>query len=218
MDPPLGVLHPQQTVAEAVAELRELAGRAMVTYGYVLDDAGKLLGVIVFRELLFAEPHQRLEQVMLRDPFSLNPHRAGPRRHEGRAAPPLPGVPGVRRRRPPRRHRARADAVRGAGVRDQRAAGQDGRCREGGAGFDAVAAEPALPPSLAAVQPAHRLRRRRGRRSLRGDDRPDRGPRGVPARCSPASRATPGARRSRSRSAASRSASSRPAEARRLVV
>jgi magnesium transporter len=74
MDPPLGVLRPQQTVAEAVAELRELAGRAMVTYGYVLDDAGKLLGVIVFRELLFADPQQRLEQVMLRDPFALDPN------------------------------------------------------------------------------------------------------------------------------------------------
>jgi magnesium transporter len=74
MDPPLGVLRPDQTVAEAVAELRELAGRAMVTYGYVLGDGGKLLGVIVFRELLFAEPSQTLAQVMLRDPFALNPH------------------------------------------------------------------------------------------------------------------------------------------------
>lgn len=74
MDPPLGVLRPYQTVTEAIAELRELAGRAMVTYGYVLDDAGKLLGVIVFRELLFADPQQRLEQVMLRDPFSLDPN------------------------------------------------------------------------------------------------------------------------------------------------
>ena len=73
MDPPLGVLRPDQTVAEAVADLRELAARAMVTYGYVLDAAGKLLGVIVFRELLFADPSQRLEQVMLRDPFSLDP-------------------------------------------------------------------------------------------------------------------------------------------------
>ncbi|MCC6848824.1 MAG: magnesium transporter [Deltaproteobacteria bacterium] len=73
MDPPLGVLRPEQTVAEAVAELRELAGRAMVTYGYVLDPAGILLGVIVFRELLFADPQQRLDQVMLRDPFWLNP-------------------------------------------------------------------------------------------------------------------------------------------------
>jgi magnesium transporter len=62
MDPPLGVLRPEQTVAEAVAELRELAARAQVTYGYVLDPARRLLGVIVFRELLYAEPSQRLEQ------------------------------------------------------------------------------------------------------------------------------------------------------------
>lgn len=73
MDPPLGVLRPEQTVAEAVAELRELAARAMVTYGYVLDDAGRLLGVIVFRELLFADPQQRLHEVMLREPFALRP-------------------------------------------------------------------------------------------------------------------------------------------------
>jgi magnesium transporter len=73
MDPPLGVLRPDQTVAEAIAELRELTARAMVTYGYVLDDAGRLLGVIVFRELLFADPAQRLSEVMLREPFALRP-------------------------------------------------------------------------------------------------------------------------------------------------
>jgi magnesium transporter len=73
MDPPLGILRPDQTVAEAIATLRELTGRAMVTYGYVLDPGGRLLGVIVFRELLFADPSQRVEQVMLREPFSLRP-------------------------------------------------------------------------------------------------------------------------------------------------
>lgn len=73
MDPPLGVLRPEQTVEEAITELRELSARAMVTYGYVLDDAGRLLGVIVFRELLFADPRQRLHEVMLREPFSLRP-------------------------------------------------------------------------------------------------------------------------------------------------
>jgi magnesium transporter len=72
MDPPLGVLRPEQTVAEAVAELRELAARALVTYGFVVDD-GRLIGVIVFRELLFAAPEQRIAQVMLRAPFSLRP-------------------------------------------------------------------------------------------------------------------------------------------------
>ncbi|MCC6764545.1 MAG: magnesium transporter [Deltaproteobacteria bacterium] len=73
MDPPLGVLRPDQTVAEAVEVLRELTARAMVTYGYVLDERGRLLGVIVFRELLFASPEQHITEVMLRDPFSLRP-------------------------------------------------------------------------------------------------------------------------------------------------
>jgi magnesium transporter len=73
MDPPLGILRPEQTVAEAIVHLRALTGRAMITYGYVLDPGGRLLGVIVFRELLFADPSQRIEQVMLREPFSLRP-------------------------------------------------------------------------------------------------------------------------------------------------
>jgi magnesium transporter len=73
MDPPLGVLRPDQTVTDAIAELRELAGRALVTYGFVLDAAGRLIGVVVFRDLLFADPSSRVEQVMLREPFSLRP-------------------------------------------------------------------------------------------------------------------------------------------------
>lgn len=73
MDPPIGLLRPDQTVAEAIAELRTLTGRALITYGYVLDDGGRLLGVIVFRELLFADPGQRIAEVMLREPFSLRP-------------------------------------------------------------------------------------------------------------------------------------------------
>jgi magnesium transporter len=73
MDPPLGVLRPEQTVTEAIAELRELAARALVTYGFVVDGAARLIGVIVFRELLFADAQQRVEQVMLREPFSLRP-------------------------------------------------------------------------------------------------------------------------------------------------
>jgi magnesium transporter len=73
MDPPLGVLRPEQTVAEAIVELRDLSARALVTYGYVLDAAGRLIGVIVFRELLFADPKDRLDHVMLREPFALHP-------------------------------------------------------------------------------------------------------------------------------------------------
>jgi magnesium transporter len=73
MDPPVAVLKPEQTVAEVVERLRGLVKKALVTYGWVVDEAGCLKGVIVFRELLFAEPTQRIDQIMVKDPFALRP-------------------------------------------------------------------------------------------------------------------------------------------------
>jgi magnesium transporter len=73
MDPPIGVLHPETTIEEAVDELRTLVKRAFVTYLFVTDKAGRLVGVVVMREMLLGERSQRLEEIMLRDPFFLTP-------------------------------------------------------------------------------------------------------------------------------------------------
>jgi len=73
MDPPLGVLHPDSTIGEAIDELRRLVKRAFITYLYVTNHLGRLVGVVVMRELLLGDRSQRLEEVMLRDPFFLTP-------------------------------------------------------------------------------------------------------------------------------------------------
>ena len=73
MEPALAVFPPEMTVAQTVAELRTLVKSAFITYGYVTDAAGKLLGVITMRDLLFAEDHTRLDALMLRDVFALAP-------------------------------------------------------------------------------------------------------------------------------------------------
>ena len=73
MEPALAVFPPEMTVAQAVAELRTLLKFAFITYGYVTDPAGKLLGVITMRDLLFADDPTRLDALMLRDVFSLTP-------------------------------------------------------------------------------------------------------------------------------------------------
>jgi magnesium transporter len=73
MERPLAVFRPETTVAEATETLRELVKKAFITYGFVTDADGKLLGVFAFRELLFAQPGERLGDIMLRDPFSLRP-------------------------------------------------------------------------------------------------------------------------------------------------
>lgn len=65
------VFRPTETVADAVERLREVVRQALITYGYVVDDAGTLIGVLIFRELLFAEDDDLLGDVMLTDPYAL---------------------------------------------------------------------------------------------------------------------------------------------------
>jgi len=72
MSPPVGLFAPQTTVAEATEQLREQVKTAFITYGYVLDPVGRLLGLIVMREMLLAPPGAALESIMLKDLFTLD--------------------------------------------------------------------------------------------------------------------------------------------------
>jgi magnesium transporter len=73
MEAPLAVFRPDMTVGEAVEALRPLVRTAFVTYVYVVDDDQKLVGLVTMRDLLFNERAARLEEVMLKTPFSLRP-------------------------------------------------------------------------------------------------------------------------------------------------
>lgn len=73
MDPAFAVFSPQLTANETIEKLRTLIKTVFITYGYVTDESGKLLGIITMRDLLFAEKSQRLEELMLRDVFFLKP-------------------------------------------------------------------------------------------------------------------------------------------------
>lgn len=71
MEPAIAAFPPHISVGQAIERLRGLIKTAFVTYGYITDEFGRLLGLITMRDLLFA-PHDRtLEEVMLKDPFSL---------------------------------------------------------------------------------------------------------------------------------------------------
>jgi len=70
MSPALAVFRPETTVAEATEALRELTRAATVTYCYVTDEGGKLIGVVVMRDMLLAEHETSLGDIMLKDPFS----------------------------------------------------------------------------------------------------------------------------------------------------
>jgi magnesium transporter len=72
MEAPMGVFPPDATVGEAIEALRMLVARAFITYGYVVNEDGRLYGVITMRDLLFSAHDVPLHAVMLRDPFSLD--------------------------------------------------------------------------------------------------------------------------------------------------
>jgi magnesium transporter len=73
MEPAYAVFHPAMTVAQTVERLRALIKFAFITYGYVVDENNKLCGIITMRDLLFADDHQHLESLMLRNAFTLKP-------------------------------------------------------------------------------------------------------------------------------------------------
>jgi len=71
-DPP-AVFLSGTSVALAVDLLRDIVKLRMITYLFVVDADNRLLGVAAFRELLYAERQQTLDEVMIRSPFTLRP-------------------------------------------------------------------------------------------------------------------------------------------------
>jgi magnesium transporter len=73
MQPPLAVFRLETTIAEATEQIRRLSRHTIITYGFVTDENEKLLGVIVMRDMLLGRPEQEMQEIMLRDPFYLQP-------------------------------------------------------------------------------------------------------------------------------------------------
>jgi magnesium transporter len=73
MEPALAVFQPGTTVAEATTELRHFVTRAFITYVFVVDEEERLRGVVAMREMLLAGPEQRLDEIMIPNPFHLTP-------------------------------------------------------------------------------------------------------------------------------------------------
>ena len=73
MESPNAVFKPNQTIAATIENVRELVKTTFVTYAFVVDDAGKLVGIVTMRDLLLSDRNAQLENVMLRNPFFLTP-------------------------------------------------------------------------------------------------------------------------------------------------
>lgn len=73
MEPAVGVFAPATTAGEAIETLRTLIKSAFITYGYVTNPDGKLLGIVTMRDLLFADNSKTLGEIMLANVFALSP-------------------------------------------------------------------------------------------------------------------------------------------------
>ncbi|MBE0613635.1 MAG: magnesium transporter [Burkholderiales bacterium] len=76
MEPVRAVFRPHMSVKETIEQLRPLVRAVLITYGYVTDDKGKLLGILTMRDLLFADEQATLESIMLNNVFFLKPDLA----------------------------------------------------------------------------------------------------------------------------------------------
>jgi magnesium transporter len=63
--PPLLVLQPGLTIAEALDRIRRLGDASSINYLYVVDDEQKLVGVVPVRRVVTAQPEQLIREVML---------------------------------------------------------------------------------------------------------------------------------------------------------
>jgi magnesium transporter len=73
MEPPYGVFRPTETIHDVTATIKKLVKTQLVTYCFVVDDAGKLVGIVTMRDLLVSDESASLDSVMLRNPFTLQP-------------------------------------------------------------------------------------------------------------------------------------------------
>ena len=68
---PVGIFPPETTIRDAVEGLREAVKTAFVSYIHVTDSQQRLIGVVVMREMLLANPDQTLADIMIPRPFAL---------------------------------------------------------------------------------------------------------------------------------------------------
>jgi magnesium transporter len=73
MESPPALFRPEQSVREATEVVRDVSKRALLTYLFIVDGLGRLIGVATMRDLLVAGEDARLADIMLRNVFTLSP-------------------------------------------------------------------------------------------------------------------------------------------------
>ena len=73
MQPAPLILNENQTIDEAITEVKKIPKEILFTYGFVVDDNNKLTGVLVFKDVFYYKPHELLKEVCFKNPVCLEP-------------------------------------------------------------------------------------------------------------------------------------------------
>jgi len=71
MEPVHATFPPSMTVTQTIEAIREIVKTTFVTYGFVADADGRLLGVLTMRDLMLAPATSTIDTVMIARPFFL---------------------------------------------------------------------------------------------------------------------------------------------------
>ncbi len=73
LEPVPAQFRPGESVGDVTTRVRDLSKRVLLTYLFVTDDAGILVGVVTMRDLLLANDAATLRDVMIKEVFTLSP-------------------------------------------------------------------------------------------------------------------------------------------------
>ena len=73
MQPAPLILNENQTIDEAITEMKKIPKEILFTYGFIVDDNNKLTGVLVFKDVFYYKPHELLKEVCFKNPICLKP-------------------------------------------------------------------------------------------------------------------------------------------------
>lgn len=72
MQPAPLVLNEYQTIEEAITELKKVPKNILFSYGIIVDDDNKIIGILVFRDILNHGPNELLKDISIKNPICLH--------------------------------------------------------------------------------------------------------------------------------------------------
>jgi len=72
MQPAALVLNENETVEDAITKIKTIHKQKLFTYGMVVDDANVVTGVLVFKDVFYHEPNEKIKNICFKNPIYLD--------------------------------------------------------------------------------------------------------------------------------------------------